>query len=585
MSDGIDQIRRLWRGESVEFPGAQGSPVAVRTLPRPVQAELPFWVTAAGNPETFEAAGRAGANLLTHLLGPSLEELGDKIRRYRAAWDAAGHTGRGIVSLMLHTFVGPDEEVVRATVRRPLIEYLRSSVELIKPFAWSFPAFRTKVAESQAAEIDLAHLDAEELEALLEHAFERYYETSGLFGTPDGCVAIVDRLKQLDVDDIACLIDFGIASETVLQHLPHLDEPRERTAHAATAQADVPALVARHAVTHMQCTPSMARMLLMTDGAREAFAHLDRLMVGGEALSPELAADLYALVAPHGGELHNMYGPTETTIWSTTHRVGPAHGMTVPLGRPIAGTRAYVLDERLQPLPPGVPGELMIGGAGVTRGYLHRPDLTAERFVPDPFGAPGDRLYRTGDLAAFAADGTLRFLGRLDHQVKVRGFRIEPGEIETRLRAMGGVHEAVVVAREDVPGDVRLVAYVVPDPGVRLDGAELRERLHEELPEHLVPSHVVPLDRLPLTPNAKVDRKALPAPEQASESAVPLEPPSGALEEAIASVWGDVLNVPHVGSTANFFDLGGHSLLAIQAHRRLKEALERRQGVRRGEPT
>ena len=293
MFEEIDVVRRLWRGDTVEFPGATGSPVTVRTLPRPVQPELPFWITTAGNPATFEQAGRAGANLLTHLLGQTLEELRDKIRLYRESRQAAGHPGRGVVSLMLHTFVGPDDAAVREAVRGPLIEYLRSSVSLIQQYAWSFPAF--KRPGQATTEVDIAGLAPAELDALLEHAFERYYQTSGLFGTPDACVATVDRLKEIDVDDVACLIDFGVDEEAVLRHLPHLDELRQRTSRARdTSDTSVPTLIARHGVTHLQCTPSMAGMVLQLDGAREALGQLERLMIGGEALPESLATELRA---------------------------------------------------------------------------------------------------------------------------------------------------------------------------------------------------------------------------------------------------------------------------------------------------
>ena len=432
MFEEIDVVRRLWRGDTVEFPGATGSPVTVRTLPRPVQPELPFWITTAGNPATFEQAGRAGANLLTHLLGQTLEELRDKIRLYRESRQAAGHPGRGVVSLMLHTFVGPDDAAVREAVRGPLIEYLRSSVSLIQQYAWSFPAF--KRPGQATTEVDIAGLAPAELDALLEHAFERYYQTSGLFGTPDACVAMVDRLKEIDVDDIACLIDFGVDEEAVLRHLPHLDELRQRTSRARdTSDTSVPTLIARHGVTHLQCTPSMAGMVLQLDGAREALGQLERLMIGGEALPESLATELRGLVGDRG-EVHNMYGPTETTIWSATQRLDGSVG-AVPLGTPIANTTCHVVDAHLALVPPGVAGELLIGGAGVARGYLGRAGLTAERFIPDRFDDGGGRLYRTGDLVRWRADGVLEFLGRLDHQVKIRGFRIELGEIESRLRA------------------------------------------------------------------------------------------------------------------------------------------------------
>ncbi|NNC02670.1 amino acid adenylation domain-containing protein, partial [Corallococcus exiguus] len=260
-------------------------------------------------------------------------------------------------------------------------------------------------------------------------------------------------------------------------------------------------LLERHAVTHFQCTPSYARALVEEPRALHALSGLRQMLVGGEALPGSLASKL----REHVPALLNMYGPTETTVWSSMHRVETDTAGTVSLGRPLANTGLHVLDALLRPVPVGVPGELFIGGEGVVRGYLGRPDLTAERFVPDALReAPGTRMYRTGDRVRWLADGTLEFLGRIDHQVKLRGFRIEPGEIEAALRTHPEVREAVVDVR-----DQRLVAYVVPAFG---DAGVLREHLRSRLPAYMVPSAFVGLDALPLTPNGKVDRHALPAP-------------------------------------------------------------------------
>ena len=405
----IEVVRRLWRGESMAFDGPLGKPVELRILPRPVQPELPYWVTSAGNPQTFIDAGRIGANVLTHLLGQTVEELADKLAGYRQARRQAGHAGEGVVSLMLHSFVGPDAAAVRDVVRQPLIEYLRSSLNLVKQYAWSFPAFKRREGmDTSPASVDLASLAPEEMDALLEHSFERYYESSGLFGTPESCLAMIDRIKAVGVDDVACLIDFGVDSTSVLEHLPYLNALREMAtpAPAATAAgATLAALMQQHRVTHLQCTPSMARMLVHDDAARPGLAALRRMMVGGEAFPPSLARELAALVP---GTLMNMYGPTETTVWSAVQNVAADVSGAIPLGRPLANQQVYILDSRQQPLPPGVPGELAIGGAGVVRGYLHRPELTAERFVADPVRSDaGGRVYRTGDLARWRADGVL----------------------------------------------------------------------------------------------------------------------------------------------------------------------------------
>ena len=574
MMQGIDTVRRLWRGETLPFPGPRGE-VEIRTLPRPVQPELPFWITTAGNPESFEAAGKAGARLLTHLLGQSLDELAAKLARYREAWKAAGHPGEGHVTLMLHTFVGDSAPAVRETVRGPLIEYLRSSASLIRHYAWAFPAFRKRSGADTEA-VDLASLSEEELEGILDHAFDRYYETSGLFGTVEGVLPMVDRVRSVGVDEIACLIDFGVPADQVLRHLEDLDQVRQ-LATRETEDRSISAELIRHRVTHLQCTPVLARVLADQPQAHPGLRGLRHLLVGGEAFPSDLAGRLAALLG-EGSQLHNMYGPTETTIWSTSHRVAPESGpgSTVPLGRPIANTRVYVLDEGGNPVPAGVAGELWIAGAGVARGYLNQPELTAQRFLPDRFGGEG-MMYRTGDLVRWRADGTLEFLGRGDDQIKLRGFRIELGEIESALRQVAPVRDSVVVSR-GTGEDQRLVAYLVGN-GSPLDPDAVRSRLRERLPEFMIPSQFVRLDDLPLTPNGKVDRKALPDPQAIAGAAEPdhreegrTAPPTE-LETEIARIWKEVLRVPSVGLDENFFDLGGHSLLAVQAHRRLREAL------------
>ena len=581
----IDVVRRLWRGETLHFPGSDGVSVAVRTLPRPVQPELPVWITSAGNLETYVAAGRIGANVLTHLLGQSVEQLAPKIRAYREARVQAGFDPTtGVVTLMLHTFVGADEERVRESVRQPLERYLGSSLSLIKQHAWAFPAFHRPGGAGTNGEDELAALDPEERAALLAHARERYYETSGLFGTVERCLEQVERLRAIDVDEIACLIDFGLPAAEVLGSLPLLDRVRSQAQalrpEAAPAGSSLAEEILREQVTHLQCTPSMARILCADPEVRHALRRVQHVFVGGEAFAADLADELAAAI---GGSLTNMYGPTETTIWSATQTVETgstsANGV-VPIGRPIANTRFHVLDERLQPLPIGVAGELFIAGDGVARGYLRRPALDAERFVQEPRGNGADdadaRMYRTGDLVRYRADGVLEFLGRIDHQIKIRGHRVEPGEIEALLMhadvSGGTLVEAVVVAREDAPGDQRLVAYLVSLGGAP-DPTQLRERLAARLPEYMVPVQFVFLPHMPRNPNGKIDRRALPAPEARPLAECVL--PASELESRLAELWREVLALPQVGVEDNFFDLGGHSLLIVRLHRCMHELTEK----------
>ena len=567
--DSIDQVRRLWRGEPVEFPTAGGGKHAVVTQPRPVSPEVPIWVTTAGNPATWREAGQIGANVLTHLLGQTVEEVGEKITIYHNALRAAGHDpAKFTITLMLHTYVARDRDMARRIARDPMKEYLRSAAGLIKQYAWAFPAFKRPQGIENPMQIDLQSLSAEETEAILDFAFQRYFEDSGLFGTVDDCVARVESLKRIGVTEVACLIDYGIAKDTVLEGLfPLAEVVRRANAGAVLDDTDhsIAAQITRHKVTHLQCTPSMARMIAMNDEARAALGHVQTLMIGGEVLPGTLVADLNRATP---ARILNMYGPTETTIWSTTE-TARAGEVTVNIGTPIANTRLYVLDDAMRPQPVGVAGELWIGGDGVARGYWQRPDLTAERFHPNPFH-PG-RIYRTGDLVRWRADGRLDFLGRADHQVKLRGYRIELGEIEAAAEGFAGVHQAVVMAREDVPGDLRLVAYVTGDTWLVPDA--LRAHIAAQLPAHMVPAHVVKLGEFPLTPNRKVDRKALPPPTASAETPQVFEAPAEGVAAVIAQVWQKVLNLPSVGARDNFFALGGHSLLAVQVHREIRAAL------------
>ena len=324
--------------------------------------------------------------------------------------------------------------------------------------------------------------------------------------------------------------------------------------------------LAESGATVMQATPVSWRMLL--DAGWEGDTRL-KALCGGEALPPGVARDLLGRTA----SLWNVYGPTETTIWSTVHRVLPEEG-PAPIGRPISNTRAYVVDRWGRPAPIGVSGELCIGGAGLARGYLNSPALTAEKFVPDPFGpVPGERLYRTGDLARHLPDGEIEWLGRTDFQVKLRGHRIEPGEIEAALRRHPAVAQAVVLGREDVPGERYLVAYVVPGGEPPPVASELRSFLKGKLPAHMVPSAFVWLDRLPLTANGKVDRQALRPPDPSRpESADGYVAPRNPTEERLAGIWSELLGLERVGIHDSFFDLAGHSLMATRVVSRVRDA-------------
>ncbi|MEB0191363.1 non-ribosomal peptide synthase/polyketide synthase [Pseudomonas sp. CCI1.1] len=315
-------------------------------------------------------------------------------------------------------------------------------------------------------------------------------------------------------------------------------------------------LAQRQAANVLQATPSTWRMLL--DSPRAHSLRGIACLCGGEALPVDLAQRMLDLQGP----LWNLYGPTETTIWSAAHRL---HQALPFVGRPIANTGLFILNAGLTPCPQGVSGELLIGGVGLARGYHGQPALTAERFVPNPFGAPGERLYRTGDLARYQADGVVEYIGRVDHQVKVRGFRIELGEIEACLREFDGVREAVVLADND-----RLIAYLVS--AAPQAPQVYKTALRERLPDYMVPAQWLFLDSLPLTPNGKLDRKALPKPD-ASLSLKGHVAPVTPREQQVAAIWAEVLELPRVGLDDHFFELGGHSLLATRVVSRVRQAL------------
>ncbi|RBL91045.1 non-ribosomal peptide synthase/polyketide synthase [Chitinophaga flava] len=550
MREKLDAVIRLWEGKPYMRMNGAGKEVNIAIHPKPVQASLPVWVTAAGSEETFRYAGSIGANVLTHLLGKTKEELKDKIAIYRQSLAEHGFDPeKGRVALMLHTFVGTSLPQVEAVVKEPFKQYLSQSLDLLRPV------------------VDQAGLDLErDLDTILDIGFQRYFSTSGLFGTPETCMARIQELSGIGVNEIACLIDFGIDTSTTLAHLPQLKKLQDLVKQTAAQQALMTArlgtawapeeLISRHEVTHMQCTPSFAHELLVTAAGQQALQQLDTLLIGGEALPAPLVKDLLQY---YRHPLYNMYGPTETTIWSAIKEVTSHEDISI--GTPIANTQLYVLDEQLALLPIGVAGELYIGGDGVARGYLNRNELTAERFIDNPF-LPGEKIYRTGDLARWRQDGDMECLGRIDDQVKISGHRIETGEIETIMREWPGIIQCVVAPKQDAAGQKQLVGYMVTG-GADIRKEALRDYLKAKLPAYMVPAWLMVLEQLPLTPNGKVDRRALPGitGEQLAGSYVA---PRNPIEEKLANIWRSLLQRTQISVTDSFFELGGNSLRGIQ---------------------
>jgi amino acid adenylation domain-containing protein len=336
---------------------------------------------------------------------------------------------------------------------------------------------------------------------------------------------------------------------------------------ASGSKYALPQQIERHGVTHLQCTPSLASMLLSDAASVAAIRRLRRFVVGGEPLPLDLARRLAAQV---DGELWNLYGPTETTVWSAAERV-PRDVARVLIGRPVANNRLYVLDAEGEPAPIGTSGELYIGGDGLAIGYLNRPDITAERFVVHDF-APGqsERLYRTGDVVRQLPDGRIEFMGRSDNQIKLRGVRIELGEIELALREHAEIRDAVVVLVEDAATDKRLVAYVIAKGATPPAVADVQRWLAGKLPKAVIPSSIQFLAEFPKTPNGKLDRRALPKPDPKGAPAVELDAATP-LERQVAAIWCETLGVGTVGLDDRFFDVGGHSLLLVEVHDKLRD--------------
>ncbi|MGH3873020.1 MAG: amino acid adenylation domain-containing protein [Pseudonocardiaceae bacterium] len=409
--------------------------------------------------------------------------------------------------------------------------------------------------------------------------------TSGSTGTPKG-IAITQR----DVAELAADSCWhGGAQQRVLLHSPHAFDASTyevwvpllsggQIVLAPSGELDIPTLaqtITQHQVTGLWLTAGLFGV--MAEQCPGCFTGVRQIWTGGDVVSATAVSQV--LTACPATTVVNGYGPTETTTFAAHYAMRAPYdpGSRVPIGRPMANTRLYVLDTGLQPVPPGVAGELYIGGAGLARGYLHQPALTAQRFIADSHAAPGERMYRTGDLVCWNTEGNLQFLGRVDDQVKLRGFRIEPGEIETLLTTYPDIRQAAVIARRNASDDTRLIAYVVPTIDTAVSPEPLRDHLRQYLPDYMIPTTVVTLQALPLTPNGKLDRDALPAPELSSTSS---RGPRTPHERLLAEFFAEVLGLPRVGIDDDFFDLGGHSLLATRLISRIRAALGTEPGLR-----
>jgi natural product biosynthesis luciferase-like monooxygenase protein len=557
MFEQIETVKKLWSGEKISVTNGRNETIEVGTFPRPVQKELPIWVTAANSIDTFKHAGSIGANLLTHLLGQDVQDLTDKIDAYRASLKENGFdlTSRK-VSLMLHTYIGSDLETVKELVREPFKDYLKSSLGLA----------RRLVDDS---DVDFDSLNPSALDALLDRAFERFFGRNALFGTYESTLPFVQNLTTIGVDEIACLVDFGLPKETVLDGLESLSKVVEafsiskgqRKSEAESQPKEIkPDL--------LQATPTFLKIMLDRPEGFPQLEDVKTILVGGEPIDLSLVERIQK---SSNARVVNVYGPTETTIWSSSYTF-PESAEQVLIGQPLLNTRIYVLDQQLNKLPAGATGELYIAGEGVASGYHNRPELTETHFLPDPF-VKGERMYKTGDLGRLTLTGELMHLGRNDSQVKVRGHRIELGEVETALLKHPEIATTAVKV-ETINDSVHLVAYVLRDTG--LTSGLIRGFLAQHVPDYMIPTHFVGLDEFAVSSNGKLDRKKLPSPNATNRLIASTEyvAPQNEQEQQLVGIWSDLLQMEQVGVTNNFFDLGGNSVMLVDLQARIASQME-----------
>ncbi|MEW7293170.1 amino acid adenylation domain-containing protein [Aquimarina sp. 2304DJ70-9] len=542
----VDVMKKLWRGESIKRENGLGKEVDITVFPRPIQKEMPLWITSSGNAETFKSAGASGANLLTHLLGQNIEDLEEKIKLYRQARVENGHDENGgKIAVMLHSFIGEDIEEVESIVEEPFTEYLKTSIGVDK-----------LLMEQSGLNAD--DIDGDEMKVLLKNAFKRYYQNSSLIGTKSKCSELVLKLKKIGVDEIACLIDFGVDNNKVLESLTHLEELKQLFALKGNK--------AHQPITMMQSTPSFIKMTQEGGSSGKFLESLQTLLLGGEAVPKILVEQLQEKMS---SDIYNMYGPTETTVWSSIHKFSEKD-TKVTVGTPILNTQILILNQNKKMVPIGVPGTLYIGGKGVAKGYWKNDKLTKERFIQNPF-KKDDIIYNTGDIAKWNANGTIELIGREDAQVKIRGHRIELGEIESQLNTHNLIQQSVVVCN-DIEGEKYLAAFYMASEV--LDSNDIRTYLYDYLPSYMQPSFFIQLDEMPLTPNGKIDKKALPNPLLVHEN--DFVAPSNSQEESLVEIWSEVLeiHINRISVEKSFFELGGNSLKILKLNSLMKEKLD-----------
>ena len=560
LRDQIEELRDLWSGRPLACADAAGRyfPTTLALRPR---VPLPLGLTVSNRREQFRFAARHRLPVLTHLLEQNAAQLAENLALYRGTWRACHGEpdGSARVTLMIHTFVTEEEATAQELALGPLIRYLQASGEALSALLDKREWRQLSQDLDETARMDL----------LRRAALDLIRERSLICGK----AAAVQRLHELSlmgVDEVACLIDFGIEPARVLESLESLESAAHAYAQPAAAPVSHVLLGPAPAPTHLQCTPSLARILLRHPGFAPILETLKVWLVGGESLSPVLARSVQRA---SNALLLNVYGPTETTIWACLARI-PRHPDSISIGQPLPGTQLHILDDHLRKVPRGAVGELYIGGEGVAQGYWSNPALTAASFIPDPFQGRGARLYRTGDLARLTVCGEVEFLGRQDSQIKLDGHRVELRGIEALLESCPEVSQATVAAfaadGEPLRHRLEVVAFVVLQESAPVSWCDnITKHLTGHLEPASFPRHIIPLQSIPLTRNEKTDWRRLEqlyrarrAGEEAGSIPGSQDPLPPGLSELLR-IWSQVLGHT-LGARDNFFALGGNSLQALQ---------------------
>jgi natural product biosynthesis luciferase-like monooxygenase protein/amino acid adenylation domain-containing protein/non-ribosomal peptide synthase protein (TIGR01720 family) len=538
----IDELKKIWKGGTFKRKNGLNEEVELQIYPKPINPDLKIYITSGGNAETFRSAGKIGANILTHLLGQEVSELKKNIAIYKQSLlENEFSVDEAKISLMIHTFIGNDINEVEKIVKTPFKQYLKTSAGLIKNIA---------------KDLDKEILGEQDIETILDIAFERYWKTTALLGTEESCMGLLNEIYNIGVTEVACLIDFGINENIIIENLKNLTRLKSYFTKNKNENA-------KSSFSSIQITPSYLEALLDDTNSAEFIKSLKNIIVGGENFTTDL---LNKIRLKSHAAIYNMYGPTETTIWSTFQKV--SENIKLNIGKPIQNTQVYILDDHKRLCPLGVKGELYIGGDGLSRGYYKQEELTNDKFITLDFIDKNKKFYRTGDVAKWLPNGTLDFLGRNDSQIKLNGFRIELGEIEQIISNQDLISQSVVVVKEK-GNDKFMVAYFVSKNNI--DKKVLQDNLSKVLPDYMLPRYYVQLDSIPLTPNGKADRKALPAVDEKDLIKDLYVAPRTKEEELIVAVWSEVLRYDKISVKDSFYNLGGDSIKSIRIVSLLKQ--------------